>query len=920
MNYYSMYFRRDAVVFRETVNCPTPLPSSDNILSQTDVLTSDVPYSLNKRGRWTLPGDLRLAILTGELRREEFGVQLIELHKINKTANCVAVYASRGPLGKVAIQKRKNSKRRKKTGYMQATSIINAKPYGTSKRRRRQYEHRGRGDSTNDENTGSEEPSQIRYEVVYPSPITSSVTHNPKYIGYDTTKSKSRSGHKKHRKKHCHDLLLEDMFDMDDRFDDPEEEDCNHGYEQSCRDMQGNTISFQELITDASQVRQKSHREKLSERALCQRSVEGNETSKKTKIFYNCIKDEQQSTTFDSDDNVTNGTPTKDDRILSEPVRVYLQNDEVDEHSLLQKYNESYIESNCFPRKFVIDISEMISQTKITQNRWKYCPDKLQACVVFVLDRDNEANTNKEQIYKVYLNIPVHEEVNSIKIETLFDYMETTIDDCIARSIFFMETLSHLLKLSTSSTVYNKTVQSTTGAIANWRVLSYLPNDSFVYRKFLATSQRQRFETVQGKQVTDDLNTMDESENVSSLNDRFCGICYDSLGPEVTSTALKQCGHWFCDICWREYLENEVGSGAISLTCPEFDCNTAVDAGTVMSLLNIKDVIKHAKFCHDTQVEQQVATKWCPNVKCGRVIQVNSEKAETVNCACGQNLCFKCNGKSHWPAACQSVKLYNAEVKRLGLDNVESEGCGIHSVNGRNCPFCKRFVEKNGGCPFMYCICRNSFCWGCGKPWSSGDHGPCSRGHKNVHGGTVKRQLKVELKQSQNDNDGSNSKAQRLFDIAVRHRLEQNREKIKEMKVSVKELGKKLNCFVTRSASIRDAVVMQVPTSAERPNDERATDMNSFLNQMISLYTEINQTAEYTAVLLMDISSTDSNLHKFLKCILSRFQNFSIVIHESIMYGHHCQPRDVITRLNDVQQHSVTAFRALLKRTKAMHN
>jgi ariadne-1 len=37
--------------------------------------------------------------------------------------------------------------------------------------------------------------------------------------------------------------------------------------------------------------------------------------------------------------------------------------------------------------------------------------------------------------------------------------------------------------------------------------------------------------------------------------------------------------------------------------------------------------------------------------------------------------------------------------------------------NTRKCPKCHRFIEKNGGCNHMTCLCSHEICWKCGGDW-----------------------------------------------------------------------------------------------------------------------------------------------------------------------------------------------------------
>jgi hypothetical protein len=35
----------------------------------------------------------------------------------------------------------------------------------------------------------------------------------------------------------------------------------------------------------------------------------------------------------------------------------------------------------------------------------------------------------------------------------------------------------------------------------------------------------------------------------------------------------------------------------------------------------------------------------------------------------------------------------------------------------KRCNKCGMMIEKNGGCNHIVCLCKNEFCFGCGKEW-----------------------------------------------------------------------------------------------------------------------------------------------------------------------------------------------------------
>lgn len=70
-------------------------------------------------------------------------------------------------------------------------------------------------------------------------------------------------------------------------------------------------------------------------------------------------------------------------------------------------------------------------------------------------------------------------------------------------------------------------------------------------------------------------------------------------------------------------------------------------------------------------------------------------------CTCGQRVCSECLEEYHFPATCQQLKIYQARLRESGDDLLSSSKIGDNSscyiAEGKNCPNCGEFVEKNGG-------------------------------------------------------------------------------------------------------------------------------------------------------------------------------------------------------------------------------
>lgn len=47
--------------------------------------------------------------------------------------------------------------------------------------------------------------------------------------------------------------------------------------------------------------------------------------------------------------------------------------------------------------------------------------------------------------------------------------------------------------------------------------------------------------------------------------------------------------------------------------------------------------------------------RWCPNPKCGKVVEIKGKYDKKVECVCGTILCTKCNKEYHPDMTCDEV-------------------------------------------------------------------------------------------------------------------------------------------------------------------------------------------------------------------------------------------------------------------------
>ncbi|EIE18671.1 IBR-domain-containing protein [Coccomyxa subellipsoidea C-169] len=198
-----------------------------------------------------------------------------------------------------------------------------------------------------------------------------------------------------------------------------------------------------------------------------------------------------------------------------------------------------------------------------------------------------------------------------------------------------------------------------------------------------------------------------------------CRICFDEF--DLKHMRAARCKHFFCKPCWRGYISTAIGSGpsVLSLRCPLPDCPAAVPAAVVKEVVSESDARRYDTYAMRSFVEDNAQLTWCPSPGCEHAVESRVEvgtEPMDIACSCGATFCFQCKEEAHRPVDCETVG------KWILKNSAESENLNWILAHTKQCPKCKRPIEKNQGCMHMTCSqCRFEFCWLCQGSWA--EHG-----------------------------------------------------------------------------------------------------------------------------------------------------------------------------------------------------
>lgn len=216
----------------------------------------------------------------------------------------------------------------------------------------------------------------------------------------------------------------------------------------------------------------------------------------------------------------------------------------------------------------------------------------------------------------------------------------------------------------------------------------------------------------------------DQVIEIPNLREVNCGICFENYGFDMVKSL--SCCHPFCLTCWKGYISSSIndGPGCLFLKCPMPKCGTAVGEGFITQFASDAEKLKYELHMFRSYVEGKKLMKWCPFPDCGNVVEyVAGSESYDVTCSCSHSFCWNCIQELHRPVDCQTVERWNLK------NSNESENTTWILAYTKNCPKCKRAIEKNQGCNHMTCgkPCGHEFCWLCLHDWKKHGGYNCNR-------------------------------------------------------------------------------------------------------------------------------------------------------------------------------------------------
>ncbi|MED6124161.1 hypothetical protein PIB30_056527 [Stylosanthes scabra] len=199
----------------------------------------------------------------------------------------------------------------------------------------------------------------------------------------------------------------------------------------------------------------------------------------------------------------------------------------------------------------------------------------------------------------------------------------------------------------------------------------------------------------------------DSADEVPSF---LCQICFESK-PLNRSFDLQGCPHFYCKRCVAKYIVAKLKDNVFNLVCPESKCSGFLNPNHCKPILPSNVLEWWGRVLSESAIPENVKL-YCPFNDCSALLLINTNDDDDhgkcggmveSDCPhCKRSICVKCKVPWHTELSCEKFQKLKNNSNDLMLDLVKRR-------KWKQCPNCKRYVEKKDGCDYITCRNRIEF-------------------------------------------------------------------------------------------------------------------------------------------------------------------------------------------------------------------
>ena len=223
------------------------------------------------------------------------------------------------------------------------------------------------------------------------------------------------------------------------------------------------------------------------------------------------------------------------------------------------------------------------------------------------------------------------------------------------------------------------------------------------------------------------LNNKEKKEEEDIIKISTCILCTEEFEEnDIMNPEIMECKKHVHGSCFINYIEEELNNNRFPIRCPlcagkerhEINYKTIIDCLLLNDKDNLAAKLENISLNHLAENNSDEIT-FCPTAGCNYMCSYDKNEFH-LNCPmCKKSYCLQCKTEWHEGMTCEEYQ----RTKNKDENDVKFEEYAKGSKL-KQCPKCKRWVEKVSGCDHITCPCGTPFCYRCGRIKESDfDHG-----------------------------------------------------------------------------------------------------------------------------------------------------------------------------------------------------
>jgi len=246
----------------------------------------------------------------------------------------------------------------------------------------------------------------------------------------------------------------------------------------------------------------------------------------------------------------------------------------------------------------------------------------------------------------------------------------------------------------------------------------------------------------------------DKKEKEEIIKISTCILCTEEFEEnDIMNPEIMECKKHVHGSCFINYIEEELNNNRIPIRCPlcagkerhEINYKTIIDCLLLNDKDNLAAKLENISLNHLAENNSDEIT-FCPTAGCNYMCSYDKNEFH-LNCPkCKKEYCLQCKTEWHKNMTCQEYQRSKNKDENDAKFEEYAKGSKL-----KQCPKCKRWVEKVSGCDHIKCPCGTPFCYRCGRiKESEFDHGCRYCGNSLFNNGGLFGNL---LNQNNNNNN-----------------------------------------------------------------------------------------------------------------------------------------------------------------------